>query len=315
MVAIIAHRGASAYLPEHTLPAKALAYGMGADFLEQDLVATGDDQLVVLHDIHLDRVTDVARRYPDRQRADGRWYVRDFELGEIRELSVTERLDDTGAAVFPGRFPAQRGRFRIHSLADELEMLAGLNRASGRRVGAYPELKRPAWHRDEGIDMAPILLDMLARYGYEDPGDPVYVQCFDFDETARLRRSLGSRLRLVQLIGDNSWGESDTDYEALLTADGLARVAEVADGIGPWLEQLFTLAPVDAEPVSTGTVRKAHAAGLVVHPYTFRADALPRGFTDFETLVGFFAAELGVDGLFTDFPDRARDVLSMLEDT
>ena len=105
MPAVIAHRGACGYLPEHTLPAKAMAYAMGADFLEQDVVATRDDQLVVLHDIHLDRVTDVAAVYPDRARRDGRYYVRDFDLEEIRTLRVTERLDDEGRPVYPGRFP------------------------------------------------------------------------------------------------------------------------------------------------------------------------------------------------------------------
>ena len=102
---IIAHRGASGYLPEHTLPAKALAYAMGADFLEQDVVATRDDQLVVMHDIYLDRVTDVATRYPDRIRADRRFYVRDFDLGELKQLDVWERANADGSAVYPGRFP------------------------------------------------------------------------------------------------------------------------------------------------------------------------------------------------------------------
>ena len=94
--AIIAHRGASGYLPEHTLAAKAMAYAMHADYLEQDVVATRDDELVVLHDIHLDRVTDVADRFPGRARSDGRYYVRDFDLVEVYELRVTERLNDAG---------------------------------------------------------------------------------------------------------------------------------------------------------------------------------------------------------------------------
>ena len=104
LFAVIAHRGASGYLPEHTMPAKAMAYAMDADYLEQDVVATRDDQLVVLHDIHLDRVTDVAARFPDRNRGDGRYYVRDFDLDEIRGLNVTERLSASGEAVYPGRF-------------------------------------------------------------------------------------------------------------------------------------------------------------------------------------------------------------------
>ena len=109
MAVIIAHRGASGYLPEHTLPAKAMAYAMNADFLEQDVVATRDDQLVVLHDIFLDRVTDVAERFPRRARTDGRYYVRDFDLDDIRQLNVTERLTETGLPVYPGRFPPRGG--------------------------------------------------------------------------------------------------------------------------------------------------------------------------------------------------------------
>src|SRR5690554_7145662 len=93
---VIAHRGASGYLPEHTLEAKALAYGQGADYLEQDVVATRDDELVVLHDVHLDHVTDVARRYPGRRRRDGHWYARDFTLAELRTLEVHERRDEAG---------------------------------------------------------------------------------------------------------------------------------------------------------------------------------------------------------------------------
>ena len=93
---IIAHRGASGYLPEHTLEAKALAFGMGADYLEQDVVASRDDQLIVLHDIHLDRVSDVAERFPDRQRADGRFYARDFDLKEIQSLRAWERMNGGG---------------------------------------------------------------------------------------------------------------------------------------------------------------------------------------------------------------------------
>ena len=303
MAVIIAHRGASGYLPEHTLPAKALAYAMGADFLEQDVVATRDDALVVLHDIHLDRVTDVAIRHPQRARADGRYYVRDFDLDELVALKVTERVNADGTAVYPNRFPVHTGQFHIHTLAEEIEFIQGLSAAAGRPIGIYPEVKRPAWHRREGIDITPALLSILARYGYTEGTDPVYVQCFDAAEIERIRREFECPLKLVQLIGENSWGESDTDYDELRTRAGIERTAKTADAIGPWLGQLYALDAGTNTLTSTGVAEWAHEAGLEVHPYTFRFDELPAGFNSFDALVKFFVEQLRVDGLFTDFPD------------
>ena len=307
--AVIAHRGASGYLPEHTMPAKAMAYAMQADYLEQDVVATRDDQLVVLHDIHLDRVTDVAERFADRSRDDGRYYVRDFDLDEIRRLNVTERLTGSGAPVYPGRFPPRTGHFRIHTLGEELQLVDGLNRATGKATGVYPEIKRPAWHRHEGFDISVAVLDELARQGYEDADDNVYLQCFDADEVLRIRHELDCKLRIVQLSGENDWSESATDYQALRTPDGIAELARTVDGIGPGLKQLYTLDGPDVQPASTGLTQLAQDAGLKVHPYTFRADELPPGFTCFEGLVRYFREDLRVDGVFTDFPDRVNRLL------
>ena len=307
---VIAHRGACGYLPEHTLPAKALAYGMGADYLEQDVVATRDDQLIVLHDIHLDTVSDVAERFSDRARADGRWYARDFDLAEIRTLKAWERMNnEREAAAFPDRFPYRQGRFQIPSLADEIEMIQGMNRASGRSVGIYPEIKKPAWHHAEGVDVADLMLDMLEAYGYTDRTDAVYLQCFDAIETRRLREELGTDLRIVQLLADNDWGESETDYAALQTAAGLAEVASYADGIGPWLNQLYETDEQGGSPVPTRLGELAHEHGLTIHPYTFRADALAPGFSDYASLVRWMTEFVKIDGLFTDFPDLTLSIL------
>ncbi len=277
---------------------------MGADYLEQDVVATGDDELVVLHDVHVDRVSDVADRFPRRSRSDGRYYVRDFALAELKALRVYERMEADGSTVYPRRFPGRTGSFRIHTLDEEIELVQGLNASAGRVAGIYPEIKRPAWHRDEGVDIAPIMLEVLERYGYRDKDDPVFLQCFDADEIVRLRRDLGTRLKLIQLVGDNSWGESATDYDRLQSDDGLAAVAAVADGLGPWFEQLYTLQA--GKPASSGLTERAQALGLDVHPYTFRLDSLPPGFESFDALLAFVIDNLGVDGLFTDFPDVAR---------
>lgn len=304
---VIAHRGASGYLPEHTLPAKTLAFAMGADYLEQDVVATRDDALLVLHDIYLDRVSNVAERYPQRARDDGRYYVRDFDLAEIRRLAAWERMNADGTAVYAGRFPAKSGNFRLHTLRDELELVAVLNRSTGRNVGIYPEIKRPAWHREQGVDIAPLLLHELAGLGYRGPQAKACIQCFDAAETARLRHEFETELPLIQLVGENHWGESTTDYTALLTPAGLASVAGYADGIGPFVPQLYKFE--QDRPASSGVVEAAHAAGLVVHPYTFRSDSLAPGFATFDAMLGFAVDTLQVDGLFTDFPDIVRRFL------
>ena len=305
---IIAHRGASGYLPEHTLEAKALAFGLGADYLEQDVVASRDDALVVLHDIHLDRVTDVAERFPGRHRPDGRYYVRDFDLAELSTLNVHERRGADGTAVYPGRFPSGQGRFRIATLEAEIEMIQGLNRSTHRSVGIYPEIKRPAWHRAEGIDLGARVLEVLDAYGYRRRADPAYVQCFDAGELQRLREQHGCDLKLIQLIGESAWGEAETDYAALRTARGLERLAATVDGIGPWVEQLYTPGR-SGRAKSTGLAGEARKVGLEVHPYTFRADDLAPGFTSFREMMRWFVRGLNVDGLFTDFPDLARQAL------
>ncbi|MDX2412868.1 MAG: glycerophosphodiester phosphodiesterase [Woeseiaceae bacterium] len=299
---VIAHRGASAYLPEHTLDAKSLAHRMGADYIEQDVVASRDDELVVLHDIYLDRVTNVAECFPARARDDGRYYVRDFDLKELRSLSVWERMNADGSVVYPGRFPAKSGDFTISTFAEELEFIRQLNTNSGRQVGIYPEIKRPAWHREEGIDIAPGFLKVITDDGFDESDDPVYIQCFDFAELKRLKVEFDCPFKLVQLIGENSWGEAETDFDFIRTAAGIAELAETVDAIGPWIPYLYEL--TDNIPRPGDLIQRAHAAGLAVHPYTFRADELPPGFSSFEDLVRFFVVDVGIDGLFTDFPDR-----------
>ena len=307
---VIAHRGASGYLPEHTLAAKALAYGMGADYLEQDVVLTRDGVPVVLHDIYLDTVTDVAEKFPDRHREDGRYYAIDFSLDEVRSLRVSERFNrQTGEAVYPNRFPRGWSRFEVPTLAEEIQLIQGLNHSTGRTVGIYPEIKAPAWHRREGQDISPIILSVLTHYGYTKHDDPVYVQCFDMAETRRLREDLGCQLKLIQLIGENDWGEGDTDYDFLRTPAGLDAVAEYADGIGPWLRHVCSAFDVDSGPTLTPLVELAHERSLAVHPYTVRSDDLPGGFRTTDQLFEVFVDQAGVDGLFTDQPDRLVEFL------
>lgn len=303
---VIAHRGACGYLPEHTLVAKAFAHALGAHYIEQDVVATRDDQLVVVHDIQLESVTNVAERFPHRHRDDGHFYARDFDLAEIRTLYARERRDAGGVnAVFPNRFPTGISLFRVPTLREEIKMIQGMNRSTRRVAGIYPEIKRPGWHRQEGVDISALVLQLLDDLGYRTRTDPVYLQCFDAAEVHRIRHELDCQLKLVQLLAENEWGESDTDYDVLKTATGLRDLASTVDGIGPWIGQLAKMAEVDGQPVSTGLVAAAHEAGLVVHPYTFRADQLAPGFETMAEMVTWFVENLGIDGLFTDFPDLA----------
>ena len=301
----IAHRGASGYLPEHTLEAAAYAHALGADFIEQDVVMSKDDVLVVCHDIHVDLTTDVAQKFPRRHRADGRYYAADFTWDELQRLQVRERFNRaTGQPVFPRRFPHQGGGFRLCSMEESIQLVRGLNRSTGRQAGVYPEIKDPAWHAREGKDPGVALLELLAKYGYRDAADPVFVQCFDPNELKRLRFERKTKLRLVQLIaaGDDADGVKSP---VLRTAEGLKAIAGYAQGIGPPLGDVVKASPGAAGLKPTTLVRDAHAAGLLVHPYTVRADALPRGAASIADLVDFLFREAKVDGVFIDQPDEA----------
>ena len=297
---IIAHRGASGYVPEHTLEAVAMAHAMGADYIEPDVVISKDGVPVVLHDIHLESVTDVAARFPDRKRSDGKYYALDFTLKELKELRVLERFDPkTQKPVYPKRFPLGKASFQIPTLQEEIELVQGLNHSTGRKAGIYPEIKAPAWHRKQGVDTSKIILAVLHQYGYKTRQDPCFLQCFEFEEVKRLRTELGWKGNLVQLTGAN---------EELLKPEGLKEVAKYADGIGPPLGVIVTGKTVEDRKV-TDFVKQAHAAGLKVHPYTIRTDVLPKYARDGKDMFQIFLREANVDGVFTDFPDEGANYL------
>ena len=296
---VIAHRSASGTLPEHTLPGVAAAHAYGADFIEPDVVLTKDDIPIVVHDIYLDATTDVAKVFPGRRRADGRYYAVDFTWAEVTRLTVRERFNpSTGQQVFPGRFNGALTGLRVPSLADELALVQGMNRTTGKHVGVYPEFKAPAFHWREGKDIVRVVLATLTAAGYQRRDDPIFLQCFEPAALKRVRREFKSPLRLIQLIGENSWHEADADYDAMRTPAGLRPIAAYADGIGPDLSQVL----VGRNP--TGLVAAAHAAGLVVHPYTLRADELPPGVRDFDDWQHLIFEVAAVDGAFTDFTER-----------
>ena len=290
---VIAHRGASGYLPEHTMEAKAMAYAMHADFIEQDLVLSKDDIPIVIHDIHLETVTDVATKFPERKRKDGRFYVIDFTYKELQTLNVSERFDPiTKKPVFPKRYPLWKSKFKLHSLQEEIELIQGLNKSTGQQIGIYPEIKEPTFHLKEGKDISKIVLKILSDYGYRSKSDYCILQCFDAKELKRIRKELKSDLFLLQLIEFKKDEKYLKDY------------AKYADGLGPWYKQILEGKDSSGNWQYSDLVKEAHDLGLFVHAYTFREDDLD-GFISFEEMIDFGFNNLKLDGVFTDFPDKA----------
>jgi glycerophosphoryl diester phosphodiesterase len=257
----------------------------------------------VLHDLYLDAVTDVAERFPGRARADGRHYAIDFSLAEVRSLRVHERTGADGAPVFPGRVSRQPGIFRVPTLAEEIDLIRGLNDSTGRNVGLYVEPKAPAWHRAEGKDLMAAVLTVLADHGLTGIDDEVLLQSFDFEALRCARHELRTELRLVQLIGENDWRESPTDFDFLRTEAGLQQVAAFAQGIGPWLPQVIDVRE-DGEVGISGLAALAQSMGLFVHAYTLRADQLPAAIGGMREAVRLLVEDAGLDGVFTDHPDQ-----------
>jgi glycerophosphoryl diester phosphodiesterase len=321
---IIAHRGSSGYLPEHSQGAKVLAFAQGADYLEQDVVLSRDAVFVISHDIILDHTTDVSQRFPDRKRSDGHYYHADFDWSELRELSLRERTPRREA--FRGRFAAEFDQ-RMVRLEDEIKLIQELNRQFQRQVGLHIELKAPSFHLQEfGSRMSDRLLPLLDRYGYRDRDDSCFIQCFEFEELQHLRKELDCELAMVQLLGDKplglsngglsktglarqsankvSGGSEDRPLIPALIAD-LEPLSEIVDGIGPALELVVELNS-QGELQSTGLVEAAQQLGLLVHPYTVRADALPDWADSLDALHEVLIDELSVDGFFSDFPDLSK---------
>lgn len=293
---VIAHRGASGYLPEHTLASKAMAFAMNPDFIEQDLVLSKDDILIVIHDIYLDDVTDVALKFSDRKRKDGRFYVIDFTFEELKTLAVSERFNPTtGEQVYKNRFPKGKGNFRLHSFQEEIELIQGLNKSTQKNTGIYPEIKDPAFHQKEGKKITEIVLKILSDYGYKTKKDNCILQCFDANELERIRKELKSELFLVQLM------------EFPEEAQQLKHFASYADGIGPWYKQILDK-KMKGKWQFTSLVADAHKLGLKVHTYTFRADQLDE-FSFFEEMMQVLLIDANVDGAFTDFPDLMLNFL------
>ncbi|MBV7388542.1 glycerophosphodiester phosphodiesterase [Pasteurellaceae bacterium TAE3-ERU1] len=320
---VIAHRGASGYLPEHTLESKALAFGQKADYLEQDLAMTKDNRLVVIHDHFLDGLTDVAQKFPKRHRKDGRYYVADFTLAEIQQLNMTENFKTENGKqvqVYPDRFPMWKSHFKIHTFEDEIEFIQGLEKSTGKKIGIYPEIKAPWLHHQEGKDIALATLKVLKKYGYTSKDSPVYLQTFDFNELKRIKTELlpklGMDIKLVQLVAYTDWHETEEknaqgkwvnyDYDWMFKPGAMAEVAKYADGVGPgWYMLIDDKKSTKGNIQYTEMVADVAANKLELHPYTVRKDALPDFFSNVDEMYDALFNKAGATGLFTDFPDLA----------
>lgn len=309
---VIAHRGASGYLPEHTLPGAAMAHALGADYIEQDIVLTKDGRPLVIHDLFLDYVTNVAEVIPDRHREDGHYYVVDFTLEEVKSLRAHERTHPTtGKPLYPKRFPLGQGSFSLASLGEHIELIQGLNRATGRSVGVCVEIKDPAWHRKHGFDISRVVHQTLTDYGYKTRRDTAIIQCFDFAEAARLRKEFKTDLRIVQLLNEKVWRlPRDATPEEI--SGQLLAIAQYADAIGPGVDFLLAVTRDESSPKLAELLDLAHQSKLQVYCYTLRADVLPSGYTSFGELAQTFTTA-GSDGFFTDHADKLLSIAASVK--
>ncbi|WP_426170839.1 glycerophosphodiester phosphodiesterase [Pseudoduganella sp. R-31] len=334
---VVAHRGASGYLPEETVEAYAKAIELGADAIEPDVISTKDGVLIARHDPNLAFSTDVAQHpeFAARKRklsVDGElqdgWFASDFTLAEIKTLG--------GISTDAERPQQFNGQYKIATIQEVIDMI----RKSGRNIAIYPETKNPTFHRQQGLPLEDKLLAMLAAAGWTERDSPVYIQSFE-PGSLKYMRSKGSKLKMVQLIDADDvdlktgaltyaapydkpfdWAQAGDKrlFSDMVTPAGLAEIKTYADGIGPWKRYIVSVKGAadingdgkvnDADTTTmepTSLVADAHKAGLFVHPYTFRNEKrrLASNYKGDPVLEykHFFA--LGVDGVFSDFADTA----------
>ena len=318
---LIAHRGASGYRPEHTLAAYQLAIAQGADYIEPDVVATKDGQLVARHENEIGGTTDVSvhPEFADRRTTktiDGRpvtgWFTEDFTLAELKTLRAKERLPKVraGNTDFDGLYP-------IATLEEVVDLARHSRTADGRRIGVYPETKHPTYFADLGLALEDRLVDVLEDNGYAGADDPVVIQSFETQNLQRLSRR--TDLPLVQLVACTgaphdlqSSGDPRT-YADLVSAEGLAEISGYADAVGLCKDVMIPRDTQNRLGAPTGVIRDAHRAGLSVTGWTFRLENqfLPEDYRlggdpaapgdlrrEIETYLG-----AGMDAFFTDHPD------------
>jgi glycerophosphoryl diester phosphodiesterase len=334
---VIAHRGASGYVPEHTLAGYFIAIQQGADYVEPDLVISKDGALLARHENEIGGTTDVAAhpefvarrttRSIDGEDVTG-WFTEDFTLAELKTLRARERLPELRRAN-----TRYDGVFEIPTFDEVLDLVAAadaqraqLAREAGRppppRIGVYPETKHPSHFAKLRLHFDDRMLESLQRHGYSERSDPVYLQSFEVGNLKSLRRR--TNLPLVQLVAptgqpfDFTLAGDQRSYLDMMSDAGLAEIATYADAIGPhkWMVVQFS----GRTAVDSGLARRARARALGIHVWTLRAeneflpvdlrsagDAAARG--DLETEIRALL-DAGITGFFSDHPDlavRTRD--------
>lgn len=314
---VIGHRGASGYRPEHTLASYELAARMGADFIEPDLVSTRDGVLVARHENEISGTTDVAARTEFASRRvtktiDGNavtgWFTEDFTLAELKTLRAVERLP-----AVRQRNTVYHGLFEVPTFEEVLRLREKLSRELRREIGVYPETKHPTYFDGIGLPLERPLVAALREHGLDRRDAPVFVQSFEAANLRELRAVHRVKAPLVFLAGAGSPFNDPKPYAEYLAPAGLRELARFTDGIGPEKGLVIPRAADGSLGSPTALIADAHAQGLKVHPYTFRAENqfLPVNLRNgtvpaeygriLDELAAYLAA--GVDGFFTDNPD------------
>lgn len=331
-VLVIGHRGASALRPEHTLASYGKAIADGADFIEPDLVMTRDGALVARHENEIGGTTDVAQHpeFAARKTAktiDGEkvtgWFTEDFTLAELKTLRARERLPQL-------RSTAYDGQFQIPTLDEIIDFVAAESATQGRVIGIIPEIKHGTYFQKAGLPMEDRVLAVLAAHAYTRTA-PVEIQSFEIANLRYLRGKLGKshpNIRLLQLLGDANEAPYDVTaagksltYAQMMTPAGLRDIAAYADAIGPSIRSIIPLTADGSLGQPTALAHDAHAAGLELHPYTFRPEnqflardfwqgSDPKTFNEAGSIAEIRAyLDVGVDAFFTDDPAIGRKAL------
>ncbi len=325
---VIGHRGASGYRPEHTLASYELAARLGADFIEPDLVTTKDHVLVARHEPEISGTTNVAGHpeFAGRKTTkvlDGTpvtgWFTEDFTLAELKTLRAVERLPQVRQ-----HNTLYNGLFEVPTFQEVLDLRARLSHELKREIGVYPETKHPTYFRALGLPLEGVLVDTLRHYNLEHADSPVFVQSFEAGNLRLLHDQY--RLSAPKIFLTSATGAPFNDprsYADYLTPAGLRELSTFVVGIGPDKNQIIPRNPDGTLGTPSTLVADAHSAGLVLHPYTFRAENqfLPVDYRVSTDPTGYGRAideqlaflRAGVDGLFTDQADigvLARQLLA-----